>query len=182
MQGADASDEALPGAHWTGKAQHGRRRLPGVRTGCLAGGPGPAAETALGAFRRALEGTLASAGALTRRIEPDALLSLGAAPGISGLRMAVRGDSRGGGYGGGHGRTWPTVRPAHAAPAWLSPQTAVSFFPPCATFSGTRTSETPRGAPVLLFRRLGPSGLLPIGPGRAGVGGALWIRFTGGAT
>ena len=32
-------------------------------TACLAGGPGPAAETALGAFRRALEGTLASAGA-----------------------------------------------------------------------------------------------------------------------
>ena len=41
-------------------------------TACLAGGmarsatPGPAAETALGAFRRALEGTLASAGAQTR--------------------------------------------------------------------------------------------------------------------
>ena len=31
-------------------------------TACLAGGPGPASETALGAFRRALEGTLASAG------------------------------------------------------------------------------------------------------------------------
>ena len=47
-------------------------------TACLAGGPGPAAETALGAFRRALEGTLASAGAQTRRLEPDALLSLAA--------------------------------------------------------------------------------------------------------
>ncbi len=47
-------------------------------TASLAGGPGPAAETALGAFRRALEGTLASAGAQTRRLEPDALLSLAA--------------------------------------------------------------------------------------------------------
>ena len=64
-------------------------------TACLAGGtarsasPGPAAETALGAFRRALEGTLASAGAQTRRLEPDALLSLAAeltAPDIGGYR------------------------------------------------------------------------------------------------
>ncbi len=58
-------------------------------TACLAGGPGPAAETALGAFRRALEGTLASAGATTRRLEPDALLSLAAelvAPDIGGFR------------------------------------------------------------------------------------------------
>ena len=47
-------------------------------TACLAAGPGPATETALGAFRRALEGTLASAGAQTRRLEPDALLSLAA--------------------------------------------------------------------------------------------------------
>ena len=64
-------------------------------TACLAGGtarsatPGPAAETALGAFRRALEGTLASAGARTRRLEPDGLLSLAAeltAPDIGGYR------------------------------------------------------------------------------------------------
>ena len=47
-------------------------------TACLAGPPGPAAETALGAFRRALEGTLASAGAQARRLEPDALLALAA--------------------------------------------------------------------------------------------------------
>ncbi len=56
-------------------------------TACLAGGPGPAAETALGAFRRALEGTLASAGAAARRLEPDGLLSLAAelvAPDIAG--------------------------------------------------------------------------------------------------
>jgi len=49
--------------------------------------PGPAAETALGGFRRALEGTLASAGATARRLDPDALLSLAAeltAPGIGG--------------------------------------------------------------------------------------------------
>ena len=44
----------------------------------LAGPPGPAAETELGAFRRALEGTLAAAGAATRRLEPDALLALAA--------------------------------------------------------------------------------------------------------
>ena len=58
-------------------------------TACLAGGPGPAVETALGAFRRALEGTLASAGAHARRLEPDALLSLAAeltAPDMGGER------------------------------------------------------------------------------------------------
>ena len=58
-------------------------------TACLTALPGPAAETALGAFRRALEGTLASAGAATRRLEPDALLSLAAelvAPDIAGFR------------------------------------------------------------------------------------------------
>ena len=44
----------------------------------LAGSPGPAPETALSAFRRALEGTLASAGASARRVAPDALLSLAA--------------------------------------------------------------------------------------------------------
>ena len=53
----------------------------------LAGGPGPAPETALGGFRRALEGTLASAGATARRLDPDGLLSLGqelAAPNLVG--------------------------------------------------------------------------------------------------
>ncbi len=66
-------------------------------TACLAGGtghsagPGPASETALGAFRRALEGTLASAGAAALRLEPDALLALAAelaAPRIPGERGA----------------------------------------------------------------------------------------------
>ena len=47
-------------------------------TACLAGLPGPGSETALGAFRRALEGTLASAGAKARRLAPDELLSLAA--------------------------------------------------------------------------------------------------------
>ena len=53
----------------------------------LAGLPGPAAETALGGFRRALEGTLASAGAAVRRLDPDGLLSLAAeltAPDLAG--------------------------------------------------------------------------------------------------
>ena len=58
-------------------------------TACLSGAPGPATETALGAFRRALEGTLASAGAhAARRLDPDGLLSLAAelteSPDISG--------------------------------------------------------------------------------------------------
>ena len=54
---------------------------------CVAGGPGPGVETGLGAFRRALEGTLASAGAQVRRLGPDALLGLAAeltAPDIAG--------------------------------------------------------------------------------------------------
>ena len=64
-------------------------------TACLAGVPGPASETALGSFRRALEGTLASAGAHARRLEPDALLSLAAeliAPAM-GKRGAVAGEA-----------------------------------------------------------------------------------------
>ena len=47
-------------------------------TACLPGRPGPASETALGSFRRALEGALASIGTWARRLEPDALLSLAA--------------------------------------------------------------------------------------------------------
>ncbi|MYA95746.1 MAG: TraC family protein, partial [Nitrospinae bacterium] len=42
----------------------------------LPGHPGPAAETALGGFRRAVEGALASIGTWARRTEPDELLSL----------------------------------------------------------------------------------------------------------
>ncbi len=54
----------------------------------LAGPPGPVTETALGSFRRALEGTLASTGAGTRRLAPDALLSLAAeltSPDLAGI-------------------------------------------------------------------------------------------------
>ena len=47
-------------------------------TACLPGLPGPSSETSLSAFRRGLEGTLSAAGAQTRRLEPDALLSLAA--------------------------------------------------------------------------------------------------------
>ena len=47
-------------------------------TACLPGLPESASETALSSFRRALEGTLSSAGAVTRRLEPDGLLSLAA--------------------------------------------------------------------------------------------------------
>ena len=44
----------------------------------LPGRPGPEPETALGGFRRALEGALASIGTWARRTEPDELLSLAA--------------------------------------------------------------------------------------------------------
>ena len=57
-------------------------------TAALAGGPGPVTETALAAFRRALEGTFASVGAPARRVAPDALLSLAAelvAPDVAGM-------------------------------------------------------------------------------------------------
>ena len=47
-------------------------------TACLPGRPGPASETALGGFRRALEGALTSIGTWARRVDPDALLSLAA--------------------------------------------------------------------------------------------------------
>ena len=47
-------------------------------TACLPGRPGPASETALGGFRRAIEGALASIGTWARRLEPDGLLSLAA--------------------------------------------------------------------------------------------------------
>ena len=60
----------------------------------LAGPIGPASETALGAFRRALEGTLASAGATARRLGPDALLALAAeltAPDAAGTDDAMDG-------------------------------------------------------------------------------------------
>ena len=66
----------------------------------LAGPAGPAAETALGGFRRALEGTLASAGAHARRIAPDALLSLAAeltAPDVSGAPDGMGGAMHDGG-------------------------------------------------------------------------------------
>ena len=99
----------MPGAHWPGWARSAAscsppaagagctgagRPSPFPTTGCSSppaspAGPGPASETALGAFRRALEGTLASAGASTRRLEPDGLLSLAAelaAPDIAGYR------------------------------------------------------------------------------------------------
>ena len=54
----------------------------------LPGRPGPEPETALGGFRRALEGALASIGTWARRTEPDELLSLAAeltAPDVKGV-------------------------------------------------------------------------------------------------
>ena len=60
-------------------------------TAALAGLPNTGTETSLAAFRRALEGTLASAGAQARLVEPDALLSL-AAEWVS-PAVTSRGDS-----------------------------------------------------------------------------------------
>jgi len=62
----------------------------------LSGPPGPAPETALSGFRRALEGTLASAGATARRLAPDDLLSLAAeltAPDVNESRNSGLGPS-----------------------------------------------------------------------------------------
>ena len=73
----------------------------------LAGPAGPVPETELGAFRRALEGTLASAGAAARRLGPDALLSLAAelaAPDIGGQRDGGLGRPR---------RRWSPRDPIH---------------------------------------------------------------------
>ena len=73
----------------------------------LSGPPGPAPETELGAFRRALEGTLASAGAAARRLGPDALLSLAAelaAPDMGGDRDGGLGRPR---------RRWSPRDPIH---------------------------------------------------------------------
>ena len=63
----------------------------------LSGPPGPAPETALSGFRRALEGTLASAGASARRLAPDDLLSLAAeltAPAVNESRDSGLGRPR----------------------------------------------------------------------------------------
>ena len=90
-------------------------------TAALSGAPGPAAETALGAFRRALEGTLASAGAQARRLEPDALLSLAV--------ELVAPDVRGTGDGGvaRPPRRWSPRDPLHAQCA--SPGRALTVYP-----------------------------------------------------
>ncbi len=61
----------------------------------LPGLPGPVPGTALAGFRRALEGTLASAGAATRRLGPDDLLSLAAE--LTAPDMAGGGGGAGGG-------------------------------------------------------------------------------------
>ena len=81
----------------------------------LAGPAGPAAETALGGFRRALEGTLASAGAVARRVAPDALLSLAAeltAPDVSGAPDGT-GDAMHDGDLGRPVRRWSPRDPLH---------------------------------------------------------------------
>ncbi|MDE0228187.1 MAG: type IV secretion system protein TraC [Spirochaetaceae bacterium] len=94
----------------------------------LDGPPGPAPETALGAFRRALEGTLASAGAASRRLHPDDLLSLAAeltSPDLSGEREGGLGRPR---------RRWSPRDPLHGQCA--APGRALAVGPKGLVFSG----------------------------------------------
>ena len=92
----------------------------------LSGPPGPAPETALSGFRRALEGTLASAGASARRLAPDDLLSLAAeltAPAVNESR-----DSGLGRYGLGRPRRrWSPRDPLHLQCA--APGRAITVAP-----------------------------------------------------
>ena len=126
----------------------------------LAGPPGPAAETALGAFRRALEGTLASAGAQARRLEPDALLSLAAelaAPDMGGERDGGCNRPR---------RRWSPRDPLHLQCA--APGRALTVTPAGLVFPPPRWE--PRRRPrrrVRLRPRLGRRG------GAGAVGGRL---------
>ena len=109
-------------------------------TACLAGAPGPAPETALGAFRRALEGTLASAGATTRRLEPDALLSLAAeltAPDIAGVRDG--GTER-------PPRRWAPRDPLHEQ--GIAPGRALTVHPTGLAFHHGGTHRSPDGSHI----------------------------------
>ena len=94
----------------------------------LDGPPGPAPETALGAFRRALEGTLASAGAASRRLHPDDLLSLAAeltAPDLAGEHEGGLGRPR---------RRWSPRDPLHGQCA--APGLSLAVGPKGLVFSG----------------------------------------------
>ena len=109
-------------------------------TACLASGPGPAVETALGAFRRALEGTLASAGAHARRLEPDALLSLAAelvAPDIHGERDGETKRPV---------RRWSPRDPLHEQ--CIAPGRALTVAPTGLTFHHGGPPRSPEGADV----------------------------------
>ena len=97
-------------------------------TVCVAGLPGPGSETALGSFRRALEGTLASAGAHARRLEPDALLSLAAE--LIAPRVGTWGDSAAQGLR--PARRWSPWDPLHAQCA--SPGRALTVTPDALVF------------------------------------------------
>ena len=102
-------------------------------TACLAGGPGPAAETSLGAFRRALEGTLASAGAHARRLEPDALLSLAAELTVP----DIHGDRDGGTRR--PVRRWSPRDPIHEQ--CIAPGRALTVAPTGLTFHGADAED-----------------------------------------
>ena len=122
-------------------------------TGALAGPPGPAAETALGAFRRALEGTLASAGAQARRLEPDALLSLAAeltAPDLAGESDGGCNRPR---------RRWSPRDPLHLQCA--APGRALSVAPMGLVFHHGGTPRSPA--------RVSPGGSRDGGPGDVAV-------------
>ena len=114
----------------------------------LAGPAGPAAETALGGFRRALEGTLASAGATARRVAPDALLSLAAeltAPDASGAPGGM-GDAMDDGGLGRPQRRWSPRDPLHLQCA--APGRALTVAPSGLVFHHGGTPRSPDGGDV----------------------------------
>ena len=121
---------------------------------CLAGQTGPAAETALGGFRRALEGALASAGAEARRVDPDTLLSLAAeltAPDPEGMHDGELDRP---------GRRWSPRDPIHLQCA--APGRALSAAPTGLVF------HHPDGRDVAV--RVLSAPVVPRGLGRAGAG------------
>ena len=94
----------------------------------LAGQPNPGSETALGAFRRALEGTLASAGAQARRVEPDGLLSVAAewiSPAVAAAGSGAAQSLR-------PARRWSPRDPLHAQ--CIAPGRALTVTPEGLTF------------------------------------------------
>ena len=157
VRGAASFSAAAAGASCMAAGRPSRSRDYRVFvTACLAGGPGPAAETSLGAFRRALEGTLASAGAHARRLEPDALLSLAAELTVP----DIHGDRDGGTRR--PVRRWSPRDPIHEQ--CIAPGRALTVAPTGLTFHGADGEDVAVADP--LGRRV-PGGLAGLARQRA---------------